>query len=484
MTLWVLLALPALLAVACALVPSPRAVLAVVALGGIAVAGWSGFAVLAAFDAPLVAWDGNLRMDALSAFHLAIVAIVFALASLYARVYFAPAVASGHFGSAMARRFGAAWFAFLASMILVLVSGNIGLLWVAMETTTLASALLVCLEFDAASVRAAWTYLMICSVGIAMALLGTFLLAGEARTVLGAGASPFLWTDLLDVADRMRPGAVRLAFVFLLVGYGTKAGLAPMHAWLPDAHGQAPAPVSAVLSGVLLNCALYAISRFLPIVNAATGGDGWTLLVPFGLLSLGVAAIHLLRERDMKRLLAYCSVEHIGIIALAIGLGAPAAALFHTLNHSLAKTVAFFAAGIVARDRGTRDTGRIGGLARIHPLAGAALLLALLALVAMPPSATFQSELWLARAGMAGGHWPAVVAFLLAVAVAFVGLLRPFLGMAWRAAPKDVATVGAPRLLWPLTVLPLAALAILGLWMPAGLATALSQAAAILGVRP
>lgn len=484
MMLWLLLAVPLLLAAACALAPGPRAVLAITPWGGLAGAALAAVAIADASGQPISAWSGNLRIDALSSFHLALVAVVFAFASLYARAHFLGEVALGRFGRAKARRFGAAWFAFLASMNLVLVANNIGLLWVAMETTTLASALLVCLEPDAPSVRAAWTYLMICSVGIALALLGTFLLAGEARTVMGAGTSPFLWTDLLDAAPRMRPGAVRLAFVFLLVGYGTKAGLAPMHSWLPDAHSQAPAPVSAVLSGVLLNCALYAISRFLPIVNLATDGDGWSLLVPFGLLSVAVGAVFVVRERDMKRLLAYCSVEHVGIIALAIGLGAPAAALFHTMNHSLAKMVAFFSAGTLAHDLGDRDTDRIGGIFRTHPLPAFGLLASVFALVAMPPSAVFQSELWMARTGIANGHVAAVAAFLLGVAILFVGLVRPFLGMAWRPAPQGAARFETARIHWPLTLLPLAVLAILGLWMPESLGSVLDQAAAIIGVRP
>lgn len=482
--LWALLAFPALLATACALVPNPRATLAITAYGSLAVAALSAATIATAAGLPLEAWSGNLRIDALSSFHLALVAVVFAFASLYARAHFARDVASGRFGPAKARLFGAAWFAFLASMNLVLIANNIGLLWVAMETTTLASALLVCLEPDAPSVRAAWTYLMICSVGIALALLGTFLLAGEARTVMGAGTSPFLWTDLMQAAPHMRPGAVRLAFVFLLVGYGTKAGLAPMHSWLPDAHGQAPAPVSAVLSGVLLNCALYAISRFLPIVNLATDGDGWSLLVPFGLLSIAVGAIFVVRERDMKRLLAYCSVEHVGIIALAIGLGAPAAALFHTMNHSLAKMVAFFSAGTLAHDLGNRDTSRIGGILKTHPLPTLGLLASVFALVGMPPSAVFQSELWLARTGIANGHVVTVAAFLLGAAILFVGLVRPFLGMAWRPAPEGAARFRSAALDWPLTLLPLGLLAVLGLWMPESLLTVLNQAAAIIGVRP
>ena len=248
---------------------------------------------------------------------------------------------------------------------------------------------------------------------------------------------PFLWTDLMKIAHEMRPDAVKLAFVFLLVGYGTKAGLAPMHSWLPDAHGQAPAPVSAVLSAVLLNCALYAICRVVPVVNIATDGAGWGILVPFGALSVIVAALHVLREKDMKRLLAYCSVEHIGIIALAVGLGAPAIALFHTLNHSVAKMAAFFYAGTIAHDRGTKKADEIGGLLRIHPVIGTGLIASILALIAMPPSPVFQSELWLVKFGISGAL-RAIGVLLLGVAILAFGLVKPFFGMVWRKETSDI----------------------------------------------
>ncbi|HQL58188.1 MAG TPA: proton-conducting transporter membrane subunit [Myxococcota bacterium] len=489
MMLWILLGLPCIFAIAAGVLRSPRAILVLAALGSIAVAAFGGFVAISAISSPIAAWENNLRLDVLSAYHLVIIVLVFAFASFYAWGHFVPQIAEGSFGKSTARRFGASWFSFLASMILVLMSNNIGLLWVAMETTTLASALLVSLRPDAASIRAAWSYLMICSVGIAMALLGTFLLAGEAKAVMGvaaleAGSSPFLWTDLMKIAHEMRPDAVKLAFVFLLVGYGTKAGLAPMHSWLPDAHGQAPAPVSAVLSAVLLNCALYAICRVVPVVNIATDGAGWGILVPFGALSVIVAALHVLREKDMKRLLAYCSVEHIGIIALAVGLGAPAIALFHTLNHSVAKMAAFFYAGTIAHDRGTKKADEIGGLLRIHPVIGTGLIASILALIAMPPSPVFQSELWLVKFGISKGHYVSIGVLLLGVAILAFGLVKPFFGMVWRKETSDIRPFATPWHQWVITILPLAILLVLGVWMPTPLANVIEQAAAIIGVIP
>lgn len=484
--LWALLLVPVACGAVAVILPSALAILALCVAGAIAEAGLAAALIPAAMEAPILAGEGQLMLDALSGYNLAIVVLVFGFSSLYAYRYFGSRARAGTFPRSTARRFGLAWFGFLASMVLVLISNNVGLLWVAMETTTLASALLVCLEFDAPSVRASWTYLMICSVGIALALLGTFLLCGEARTVTTGTESPFLWTDLVHMAPRMRPGGVKLAFLFLLVGYGTKAGLAPMHTWLSDAHSQAPTPVSAVLSGVLLNCALYSISRFLPVVEAVTGGDGWAfrLLVPFGLASVVVAAAFIAHEHDLKRLLAFCSVEHIGIIALGLGLGGTTAALFHTLNHSVGKMVAFFCVGNLMHDHGTRDSRLIEGLLKTSPLAGIGLLVAVLALVGAPPSSVFMSELWIAKDGIAGGHLPAVVAFLLGLAVIAVVLLRPVLAMAWRPPAPGRATVRARVVDWPLIVLPLALLAVLGLWMPAGLQDALSRAAAVLRGAP
>ncbi len=480
--LWAILLLPAACALASALLPTPRLVLGLGVAGSLAEAALVAALVPDGLEGRSFAADGHLFVDPLSTVNLVLVAAVFAFASAYAWSYFAPRVRDGTFPRAMARRFGAAWFGFLTSMVLVLIANNVGVMWVAMEATTLASALLVCLEFDAPAVRASWTYLLICSVGIALALLGTFLLCGEGQIVAAPGQSPFLWTDLSALAPHMHPGAVRLAFVFLLVGYGTKAGLAPMHTWLPGAHGQAATPVSAVLSGVLLNCAVYAVSRFLPITEAATGGDGWALrlLVPFGLVSIGIATAALLHENDIKRFLAFCSVEHIGIIALGLGLGGTTAALFHTMNHSIAKMLAFFCAGRVVHRTGTRDMRRMGGILAVAPLAGTGLVLAFLALVGAPPFATFMSELGIVFAGAQGGSLAALAFFLPAVAVISVVMIRQAVRMIWQPATEPLHEGSSVPADWALLGLPLVALLVLGLWMPDALSGALEKAAAVI----
>ena len=490
--------------VAAGLVRNARAVLALCVLGGIVELALV-VTVLPSASAGRVtgAWN-QLAIDALSAYHLVVVVSVFALSSAYACSYFAAELRSGQFGASKARRFGVTWFAFLGSMVLVLAANNVGIMWVAMEATTLASALLVCLSFERASIRAAWSYLMICSVGIALALLGTFLLCGAARAAEGSGASPLLWTELSRAAPHMAARPVKLAFLFLLVGYGTKAGLAPMHTWLPDAHSQAPTPVSAVLSGVLLNCALYCISRFLPIAEAATGHRGWAqgLLVILGLASIVVAAAFIVVEHDVKRLLAYSSVEHMGIIALGFGLGGASAALYHTLNHSICKMLAFFCAGGLVHRYGTRDMRLMRGILSSVPLAGFGLVLGILALIGAPGFSIFMSELWILKVGIERHQHAAVAVFLLGAAVVFVAALNHALDMVGkRAAPQGQDTSGrgphgvelarqpaeVPRpgdpsvrvVRWPLVVIPLAVLIATGVWMPGPLADILNSAAAI-----
>lgn len=480
--LWALVALPTACAVLAAFLPRPRAVLSLGVAGSLAEVVLFCLAAPMAFSGQRFGIGRQLLLDPLSAFHLAIVVGVFFLSSVYAVDAFAPELACGRFSAGKASRFGAAWFAFLAAMTLMLVANNVGLMWIAMEATTLASAVLICLELDRASVRAAWTYLLICSVGIALALLGTFLLCGEARAVAGQ-ENPFLWTNLRVLAPKMHEGPVRLAFVFLLVGYGTKAGLAPMHTWLPEAHSRAPAPVSAVLSGVLLNCAIYCITRFVPIVEATAGeGSARGLLVPFGLLSIGVAAAFIVHEHDVKRLLAYHSVEHIGIVALGIGVGGGAAALYHMLNHSVCKMLTFFCAGTLAQRFGTRDMRQMRGILGVAPAAGTGLVLGILALVGLPPFAVFMSELWIVQVGLRGGRVWAMAAFLVGAGIVFVAAIRHAVDMVWKRPGEGREPVAAVSLAWPLVVLPLVLLVVIGVWMPSQLRGALDGAAAVMRV--
>jgi hydrogenase-4 component F len=323
---------------------------------------------------------------------------------------------------------------------------------------------------------------------VAFAFLGTLLVAASAQRLGLDTAEMLLWTRLQASATHLQPGTMRLAFLFLVVGYGTKAGLAPLHSWLPDAHSQAPAPVSALFSGFMLNTALYCILRSLPLVEGATGNTGWgrQLLVVFGILSILMAAAFIVFQRDGKRLLAYSSVEHLGILALGFGLGGAGtfAALYHTLNHAVGKTLAFFAMGRLGQRYGTHDLAAMSGAVRRSPVWAVGFCGGLLALIGVAPFAIFMSEFQLLRAAAEAGAHGLLTLFLLGLAVVFVGALRHPMALLWgeeahppaeepvRAA--DILLVGGALLL----------LLLLGVWLPAPLLDTLTAAARVVEGRP
>ena len=489
MLLWALLILPPVLAGTCCVARSARRVLLLASAGG---AGWSALAGAAASAAyasgPLFVAHGWLYLDALSAYHLAVLGLVFGASSIYAWGYFQGELADGALSLRSARRFGALWFGSAAAMTAVLLSNNLGLMWVGIEATTLLTAFLICVHVTPLSLEAMWKYLVVCSVGVAFAFVGTLLVAASAQR-LGLDASEMLlWTRLRESAALLAPGPMKLAFLFLLVGYGTKAGFAPLHSWLPDAHSQAPAPVSALFSGFMLNTALYCLMRYLPLVEGATGGTGWGggLLVVFGILSILLAAVFIVFQHDGKRLLAYHSVEHIGIIALGLGLGGIGtfAALWHTLNHAVCKALAFFSVGRLGQMYGTHDLGRMAGAMRRSPVWGIGFFGGVLALIGVAPFAIFMSEFQILRAAAAAHAFVALTLFLLGAGVVFVGALRHAMTSAWgeevcepKLQPGGVADA-------VLVFGALALLLLLGLWMPGPLRTALEQAALIVGGRP
>jgi hydrogenase-4 component F len=329
-----------------------------------------------------------------------------------------------------------------------------------------------------------WKYVLICSVGVAFAFMGTLLIGAAARPLDLGASEVLLWTRLRAQAGLLDPMLVKAAFIFLVVGYGTKAGLAPLHNWLPDAHSQAPAPVSAIFSGFMLNTALYCVLRYVPLVERATGNTGWglRLLTVFGLVSILVAAAFILFQHDLKRLLAYHSVEHLGIITLGVGLGGLGtfAALFHTLNHSLCKTLAFFAAGRLGQIFGTHDMRKMTGSLRTARVWGIGLMGSLLALIGCAPFALFMSELQILKAAVDGRATVAVVLFLLGGGIVFVGALGHAIPLGWGRSSPPVPRVRAGAVEVLLVILPLGLLLLLGLWLPQPLAAALHQAAAIL----
>jgi hydrogenase-4 component F len=481
--LYLVLGLPLLGGGLCLLLPGIRSVLATLVLG---VLGTSvGAAVLGAAvfgDEPVHAAGAWFFLDALSAYHLMVLELVYLLSTIFAARYFAREPPLSRRG---ARRFGALWMGSLGAMTLVLVSNHLGLMWVGIESTTLVTTFLISLHRSKESLEATWKYLVICSVGIAIAFMGILLLAASATRAVSDPSDLMLWTRLRESASLLDPALLKIAFVFLLVGYGTKVGLAPMHTWLPDAHSQAPAPVSAIFSGIMLNTALYCLMRYIPVVEAATGEQGFCLrlLSLFGLVSMVVAAAFILFQHDVKRLLAYHSVEHLGIITVALGLGGLGtfAAMFHTLNHSVCKSLGFFCAGRLGQMYGTHDMRRMPGTLRHSPLWGTGLLCSLLALIGVVPFAVFMSELQIVKAAADSQAIGVLVIFLLAAGVVFIGAFGHATSMAWGSPPEGARPEPARLVDVALVIAPLALLFLLGLWMPPPVRDIFEQAARVIG---
>jgi hydrogenase-4 component F len=316
--------------------------------------------------------------------------------SIFSASYIAHEVEIGRLTPTYLRFYHAMYQMLMFAMNLALIANNIGLMWVAIEIATLTTVLMVGIYRTHQALEAAWKYFILGSVGIALALFGTILVYMAARPVVGEGVEAMVWTVLAGKAHLFDPALLNLAFVFLLLGYGTKVGLAPLHAWLPDAHAEGPTPISAVLSGLLLNVALYAVLRFkiLLAANPAAIAPG-PLMVALGLLSLNFAAYMLYRRRDIKRMFAYSSIEHMGIIVFAFGMGGPLAnfaGLLHMTMHSLTKSAIFFTVGHIAQVKGTQRIADIGGLTETHPWLGWGLVLGVVAIAGMPPFGIFMSE--------------------------------------------------------------------------------------------
>jgi hydrogenase-4 component F len=457
---------------------------------GLHVAASAATAVGAALLAGQVWRDGvvtgqvwSLRADSLSAFMAAMVAGIGLVAGLAVPGHLRGEGGAGPRDPARAVRFRPLFHLFVFTMLLAVLTDNVGLMWVAIEGTTLASVFLITTERTRASLEAAYKYLLICSVGIGVAFIGTVLVYYADFRQLGDVEAALEWSTLLAAAPRLPRRVIELAFVFLLIGYGTKAGLAPMHTWLPDAHSEAPAPVSALMSGVLLNVGLYALLRFKAVVDAASGpAFAERLLIGLGLLSMAVAAAFLWNPRNYKRMLAYSSVEHVGLACVGIGFGGAwglAGALLHMVTHALAKSALFVLAGRVLQRFGSAEVARVRGLRHAMPWTGTAFLTGTLALVGLPPFGLFASEVMILRAGFAGDRpWVAGLALALLVLV-FAGVLRAVNRMLLGPPPEGVAA-GEPAA-WPLVpvAVNLALLVILGLAFPAPLGEALGRIARV-----
>ncbi|MDD2770147.1 MAG: hydrogenase 4 subunit F [Methylococcus sp.] len=418
----------------------------------------------------------QFRIDAFNVYLIVLTAFVGCTTAMFSGPYMAHERELGRLNAARMRLYHAMYQGFMLTMYLVLTTNNLGLLWVAMEGATLATVLLVSLYRSPESIEAAWKYFILCGVGIAQALFGTVLLYFAAGQIPGIGEYGLQWSVLYAHAAELNPTVMSIAFVFLLVGYGTKIGLVPLHNWLPDAHSEGPTPMSAILSGLLLNDALYAVVRSKMLVDGSLQSPlAGHLMMGFGMLSFLVAALFLHRQRDVKRLFSYSSIEHMGIMTFAFGLGGPLAtfaALMHMTVHSLTKSAIFVTVGHAAQIARTQRIEHIRGLMRTQPMVGWGLVLGVVAIAGMPPFGVFTSEFLVLTATMESFPWLTPF-LLLGIAIAFAGLFRHLHPMVYGPLPEGQTPVQAN--LWPVMA-HLGIVLWLGLSIPGVLADWFSQA--------
>jgi hydrogenase-4 component F len=427
------------------------------------------------------ALGGSFRLDGLSGVFLLAVAFVYAVVAIYSIGYLQPGI--GHIRLRriywpLLNLFG---FALLATPMV----NNLGVLWIAVELTTVVSALLVTSEGTDASLEAGWKYIVIGSAGLGVGLLGIVLMYAAGIASLGDHYSP-TYTTLLGAAPHLAPGLVYAGFGFVVVGFGTKVGLVPMHAWLPDAHSEGPSPISAMLSGALLAAALYAVLRLGAIAQGTVGPEYvHTLLLVFGTLSLLLAGLFALRQSNYKRLLAYSSIEHMGIVSLGLGIGGSVAAygaFFHVLMHAAGKTLAFFGAGGLLSRYDSREVDDVRGVMRAAPFTGAMVLLGAMAIGGLPPFGIFRSELLIVTGGFSRSSFAIAGLLILFANVAFVGLYQAFHRMVLSAdGPLRPVRRREHPLMGAAMLTSLAIVLVLGLWIPGPLNELLHSAARVIG---
>jgi hydrogenase-4 component F len=488
MELILLLVLPVAAGLLCLTTRSPRAwerlnllAFAVLALLALDVGG----TVLA--QGPVTALDGFLRADALSVLVIDITAFVALVCAVYAVGYLRRDLRDGRISEAQLRRYYVLTPLFVGVMLLVPLADNLGVMWVATEGATLASVLLVTFYNQKTSFEAGWKYIIIGSVGISLALFGTVLTYFSAVGVLGHDTAHGMnWSVLAVIAGQFDPRAMRLAFILVLLGYGTKAGLVPMHTWKPDAYAEAPVPTAALLGAAFINCALYGIARFDVLAEKCLGhAFPGRLLAGFGLASILVAAPFVLASRNFRRLLAYSSIDHAGIMVAALGFGGRLGALgamLHMLFHAATKPLLFFCAGNVQQHFGTPYFWKIRGVIRTLPWTGGLFMLAALAVTGAPPFSLFQSEFTVLSAALAAHQdWPAFL-FVAGVVTIFAGFLV-HMSKLNLGEPRHDAPVRVAECPWKLTaIVTVAGIVILfGFWLPGPLYQLIQQTAHIIG---
>lgn len=418
------------------------------------------------YDGPFIAGRKFFFIDAFNVYLVVLTSFVSTTTAVFSRKYMRREREHGRVGHWGMRFYHAMFQLFIFAMLLCLLTNNIGVLWIAMELATLSTVLLVSLYRTPTAIEAAWKYFILCGVGIAQALFGTVLLYFAAEKVLGAGGDALLWTNLSQVSGQLEPRVLQLAFVFLMVGYGTKVGLVPLHNWLPDAHAEGPTPISAVLSGLLLNIALYALVRCKVLVDGSLGTNlAGNIMMGFGLLSILVSAFSLLRQKDIKRMFSYSSIEHMGIATFAFGLGGSIAtfgALLHMLVHSLTKSSIFFTVGHATQMHDTQEMSRIKGLIRGNPLVGWGLVFGVMAIVGMPPFGVFTSEFLILTATMKDAPYLTPL-LLLGLGVAFAAIFRRLQPMVAGERPSYQHLINVAHV--PV-VLHMVLVLVIGLYMP------------------
>ncbi|MGJ0431340.1 hydrogenase 4 subunit F [Methylobacter sp.] len=418
-------------------------------------------------------------IDPFNVYLIVLTAFVGLTTAIFSAPYMEHEKEIGRLNDARLKLYHAMYQGFMLSMYLVLMTNNMGILWVAMEGATLATVLLVSLYRTPESVEAAWKYFILCGVGIAQALFGTILLYYAAEQI-GSEENALLWSVLYENADKLNPEVLKIAFVFLLIGYGTKIGLVPLHNWLPDAHSEGPTPMSAVLSGLLLNDALYAVVRNKMLVDGASHSDmAGFLMMGFGLLSFLVGALFLHRQKDIKRLFSYSSIEHMGMMTFAFGIGGPLAtfaALLHMTVHSLTKSAIFVTVGHASQLAGTQSMEKIRGLIKTQPEIGWGLLIGTVSIAGFPPFGVFTSEFLVLLATMHSYPWLAPL-LLLGVGIAFAGLFRHIQPIVYGDKPEGQQPIKAN--LWPVMI-HLGLVLWLGLAIPGFLADWFSQATVLI----
>ena len=487
MILLPLLLIPALAGLVCLLAQSRRVMAWLNVLAFVMTLAW-GVRLLAEVLGRRVVTECHqfLYADALSAWMVLLISSVSLGTSLYAGRYFERDLASGVVTPGRVREFFVLTPLFAAGMFLVVLANSLGVMWAAVEATALSSVLLVALYNRQTSLEAAWKYVILGSLGLALALLGTVLVYAAACKNNPQPLPSFNWSHLMTVAGQFDHGLVKLAFVFALLGYGTKAGLAPMHTWLPDAHSEAPSPTSAMLSGVSLKIALYALLRFHILTTACLdSGFSRDLLLGFGLFSMLLAAPFILVQQNLKRMLAYSSLEHVGLICTGIGMNMPVTifgALLHMGYHALTKPVLFFAAGNIHQTCHTLEFRLIGpGVVKTLPVTVLLMGLAAVAAMGLPPFGLFFSELTVLSGGIAAGKITVSVLVLLVLVACFCGILQQLTRILLGAPKRERPGATRPTDGLPAMALLLGGLVVFSVWLPAPLLEVIQQAAGIVG---